>query len=374
MNFNVFRNARKNDNDAPISGEAIHFLDELDQALSNNTVSSFVASVFDSQDSRYIINSFAEFVENCNTDKFEGTFFTVCDALCQNAFRLDERVAILLFSSITSKYYSCEICKTPEASNSSFFSYLVSHLPVTLLERVVWVNFENIDVYFEDLKYLGIYASWRKEIPKYFSFFMELMDEDFKNYMYFAELYPELAPAVYEYVLEIMLGRSTNHFDLILDEDFDLINDFLKPMSELEKYQGYYFASVREYATEILDYPDKYAVMYDVGNYLIENFGIAPDLVNKVIDDCSDDIIDDIMQRLSSNDSKTLFSESYDIYETLDDFFASARAYNRFMDKLPILLMNCGIVLYAVLLRLLGPALELTEYECVCREYIEEIS
>ena len=375
MNFKVFRTAHNGNKEASISNETISFLDELDKAICDDSTDSFISNIFDNYELHYIINSFVEFVENCRTDRFEGTFFTVCDAICRNVSHLDNREAILLISSVTTKYYDYEIYTTREANGNSFFGYLMSHLPATLLERVVWMNFRNIakDLYFEDLKYLGTYTSWRNEIPKYFESFMELMDDDFKNYMYFAEFYPELAPAVYEYVLEIMLGRSTKHFDLILDEDFDLINDFLKPMSELEKYQGYYFASVREYAEEILDYPGKYAVMYDVGNFLIENFNISPNVINKVIDDCSDYLIYDISQKLSTNDDKALFGESYNVYETLNDFFASERAYNRFMNKLPILLMNCGIVLYAVLLRLLGPVFELTESEGICREYIMEI-
>ena len=269
----------------------------------------------------------------------------------------------------TKKYYEQQIYNTAEAIKDSFLDYLMNHLPVTLLEEAVLVNFDNVmsELSIDDVKYIGTYNSWRLEIPRYFRKLMKLfVDENFKSYVNFTSIYPELTPAVYEYVLEAMLDKSEDPVNIIFDDDFDLIDDFLKPMSDLEKYQGYYFASVRKYAKEILDYTDNYAIMYAAGDFLIENFGISPELVNEFIDDETDDFVRYINESHSISDMQSFLNE------TLDDFCSCSRAYNRFMDNLPSLLMTCGIMLYAVLLVHFGPIYELTTSECLCREYFPQ--
>ena len=372
MNFKLFRATHQKSYDTTLKEAMMHdntFLKELKKAIKNNTLDAFIVNIFDNYPFPSAQTSFETFFDSCRTTKFEGTFFTVCDAICRNISHLDKKVAISFVCMFTKKYYEQQIYNTAEAIKDSFLDYLMNHLPVTLLEEAVLVNFDNVmsELSIDDVKYIGTYNSWRLEIPRYFRKLMKLfVDENFKSYVNFTSIYPELTPAVYEYVLEAMLDKSEDPVNIIFDDDFDLIDDFLKPMSDLEKYQGYYFASVRKYAKEILDYTDNYAIMYAAGDFLIENFGISPELVNEFIDDETDDFVRYINESHSISDMQSFLNE------TLDDFCSCSRAYNRFMDNLPSLLMTCGIMLYAVLLVHFGPIYELTTSECLCREYFPQ--
>ena len=372
MNFKLFRATHQKSYDTTLKEAMMDdntFLKELKKAIKNNTLDAFIVNIFDNYPFPSAQTSFETFFDSCRTTKFEGTFFTVCDAICRNISHLDKKVAISFVCMFTKKYYEQQIYKTAEAIKDSFLDYLMNHLPVTLLEEAVLVNFDNVmsELSIDDVKYIGTYNSWRLEIPRYFRKLMKLfVDENFKSYVNFTSIYPELTPAVYEYVLEAMLDKSEDPVNIIFDDDFDLIDDFLKPMSDLEKYQGYYFASVRKYAKEILDYTDNYAIMYAAGDFLIENFGISPELVNEFIDDETDDFVRYINESHSISDMQSFLNE------TLDDFCSCSRAYNRFMDNLPSLLMTCGIMLYAVLLVHFGPIYELTTSECLCREYFPQ--
>lgn len=372
MNFKLFRATHQKSYDTTLKETMMDdntFLKELKKAIKNNTLDAFIVNIFDNYPFPSAQTSFETFFDSCRTTEFEGTFFTVCDAICRNISHLDEKVAISFVCMFTKKYYEQQIYNTAEAINDSFLNYLMNHLPVTLLEEAVLVNFDNVmnELFIDDVKYIGTYNSWRLEIPKYFRKLMELfVDENFKSYVNFTSIYPELTPAVYEYVLEAMLDKSEDPVNIIFDDDFDLIDDFLRPMSDLEKYQGYYFASVRKYAKEILDYADNYAIMYAAGDFLIENFGISPELVNEFIDDETDDFVRYINESHSISDMQSFLNE------TLDDFCSCSRAYNRFMDNLPSLLMTCGIMLYAVLLVHFGPIYELTTSEWLCREYFPQ--
>ena len=371
MNFKLFRATHQKSYDTTLKEAMMDdntFLKELKKAIKNNTLDAFIVNIFDNYPFPSAQTSFETFFDSCRTTKFEGTFFTVCDAICRNISHLDKKVAISFVCMFTKKYYEQQIYNTAEAIKDSFLDYLMNHLPVTLLEEAVLVNFDNVmsELSIDDVKYIGTYNSWRLEIPRYFRKLMKLfVDENFKSYVNFTSIYPELTPAVYEYVLEAMLDKSEDPVNIIFD-DFDLIDDFLKPMSDLEKYQGYYFASVRKYAKEILDYTDNYAIMYAAGDFLIENFGISPELVNEFIDDETDDFVRYINESHSISDMQSFLNE------TLDDFCSCSRAYNRFMDNLPSLLMTCGIMLYAVLLVHFGPIYELTTSECLCREYFPQ--
>ena len=372
MNFKLFRATHQKSYDTTLKETMMDdntFLKELKKAIKNNTLDAFIVNIFDNYPFPSAQTSFETFFDSCRTTKFEGTFFTVCDAICRNISHLDKKVAISFVCMFTKKYYEQQIYNTAEAIKDSFLDYLMNHLPVTLLEEAVLVNFDNVmsELSIDDVKYIGTYNSWRLEIPRYFRKLMKLfVDENFKSYVNFTSIYPELTPAVYEYVLEAMLDKSEDPVNIIFDYDFDLIDDFLKPMSDLEKYQGYYFASVRKYAKEILDYTDNYAIMYAAGDFLIENFGISPELVNEFIDDETDDFVRYINESHSISDMQSFLNE------TLDDFCSCSRAYNRFMDNLPSLLMTCGIMLYAVLLVHFGPIYELTTSECLCREYFPQ--
>ena len=372
MNFKLFRATHQKSYDTTLKETMMDdntFLKELKKAIKNNTLDAFIVNIFDNYPFPSAQTSFETFFDSCRTTKFEGTFFTVCDAICRNISHLDKKVAISFVCMFTKKYYEQQIYNTAEAIKDSFLDYLMNHLPVTLLEEAVLVNFDNVmsELSIDDVKYIGTYNSWRLEIPRYFRKLMKLfVDENFKSYVNFTSIYPELTPAVYEYVLEAMLDKSEDPVNIIFDDDFDLIDDFLKPMSDLEKYQGYYFESVRKYAKEILDYTDNYAIMYAAGDFLIENFGISPELVNEFIDDETDDFVRYINESHSISDMQSFLNE------TLDDFCSCSRAYNRFMDNLPGLLMTCGIMLYAVLLVHFGPIYELTTSECLCREYFPQ--
>ena len=372
MNFKLFRATHQKSYDTTLKEAMMDdntFLKELKKAIKNNTLDAFIVNIFDNYPFPSAQTSFETFFDSCRTTEFEGTFFTVCDAICRNISHLDKKVAISFVCMFTKKYYEQQIYNTAEAIKDSFLDYLMNHLPVTLLEEAVLVNFDNVmsELSIDDVKYIGTYNSWRLEIPRYFRKLMKLfVDENFKSYVNFTSIYPELTPAVYEYVLEAMLDKSEDTVNIIFDDDFDLIDDFLKPMSDLEKYQGYYFASVRKYVKEILDYTDNYAIMYAAGDFLIENFGISPELVNEFIDDETDDFVRYINESHSISDMQSFLNE------TLDDFCSCSRAYNRFMDNLPSLLMTCGIMLYAVLLVHFGPIYELTTSECLCREYFPQ--
>ena len=372
MNFKLFRATHQKSYDTTLKETMMDdntFLKELKKAIKNDTLDAFIVNIFDNYPFPSAQTSFETFFDSCRTTKFEGTFFTVCDAICRNISHLDKKVAISFVCMFTKKYYEQQIYNTAEAIKDSFLDYLMNHLPVTLLEEAVLVNFDNVmsELSIDDVKYIGTYNSWRLEIPRYFRKLMKLfVDENFKSYVNFTSIYSELTPAVYEYVLEAMLDKSEDPVNIIFDDDFDLIDDFLKPMSDLEKYQGYYFASVRKYAKEILDYTDNYAIMYAAGDFLIENFGISPELVNEFIDDETDDFVRYINESHSISDMQSFLNE------TLDDFCSCSRAYNRFMDNLPSLLMTCGIMLYAVLLVHFGPIYELTTSECLCREYFPQ--
>lgn len=346
------------------------FLRKLKRAIRYKKLDAFIIKLFDTYPFTIVQASFVTFFDNCCTTKFDGTFFTVCDAICRNISLLDEEAAISLISLLTQKYYEHQIYDTAEAFGHSLFSYMMTHLPDNLLEEAVLANFDEFvdDLYFEDIKYLGIYSSWRKELPKYFRNIMYLFScRDFDDYINFTKLYPELAPAVYEYMLEIMINESESDIEIYVYDDFDLIDDFLRPISDLERYQGYYFENVRKYARKILDIPETYDIFLYTCDFMVENFEVFPELVNQAIDDNTDEIVRYIDNMHSDDDILELVDS--DIF---NDFFRSSRAYDRFMGKLPYLLKKHGILLYSVLLSILGPIYDLSSSKKFCRECLLE--
>lgn len=376
MNFKIFQatqQEKKTDQSdkAHLKAKKI-FFEQIQSAINNETIYDFIQETFEEYDTEKLC-LLASFYEEYDFSKSRVDFFYVFDAICRNIYLLDDFHAKNIIQMIVETYYARHIYKIVKDDDMSLLRYLMTRLPATLLEETVLLNYAEIvdEIKYEDISFISTYASWRRKIPEYFENFMYLLDHTkFENFANFINMFPEYSSLVYEYILKCMLGEGNIAYIIDFGHGFDLVDDLLQPMADLEKYQGCYFSCIREYAVDILDYADTYPLMYEAGELLIEEFGISENLVNKIIDDTTDDYIHYMYECLSNNVT-TAFQTSSDIFETLNDIFVSSKAYNRFMDTLPTLLTSCGIVLYSILLCLLGPVPELVNNQSLCSEYLE---
>lgn len=377
MNFKIFQSARKSQktdqpNETQLS-TSTEFVSQFKCALDNGSVDKFIADLFKRRDVGDLCDILSSFFESFEFLSSKWTFFYVFDAVCRHIYLLDQPLAKNIIQIIVATYYAKNIYNDVKEAYVSLLNYLVTNLPATLLEDAVLSNYVDIvnELNYEDIDFIAMYPSWRRKIPECFDVFMRLMmNESFENFVDFANKFPECAPLVYEHILLCMLGKGDDSYYISSAHRFDFIEDLLQPMADLEKYQGCYFGCIRSYAIDILDYTDEYADMFNVGEFLIEEFKVPADLIYSTFDATIDECISYVYESFSRQMNLSIINAP-DVLDTLNDLFVSKRAYERFMDKLPCLLINCGIVLYTVLLCLLGPIPELVNNQSLCNEYFE---
>lgn len=384
MNFKVFGAARNRNSGALVKPKSFFlaphkrhhegvvieltaFSEALAQSVNNDTVNSFIAKTFtqhnEFESERVLVESFADFFQNfdhyCNEDDFFPIFYSIC--LNHNLIKEDTFSDILLLACIAFFNYKINVYRPW----FSILDELIQNLPLSLVEDAVYENMidilEDSNLRLIDLNYLTYFDSWRRKINENSKIAIQTALSFENGIEKFIQLFPELTAEVYEYIFEKTLVNDKNIWTFTDTYDFDFIDSILKPMADLEKYQGCYFKIVREKVSEILKYlccHGQYVSLYHATNFLIEEFKISEVEVACIYQKCLHDSIETVCQLLD--------------IASITHLLCIAEAYDYFLENLPYLLSEYGISLYAILLKLLGPITAITSKEFCCKEYLEQ--
>lgn len=375
MNFKVFKaardsfNSRKGKYDFVSPSTHEDFVKMLNQAIRMDNVNTFVVNTFNTLSFQSIYYNFYEsFHSMKDNTTLRESFFYVFSMICRHLSLLDTGNAFKLVNMICRQYYELGVYKFYD---TCLLSHLMSDLPKEILENVVITNFGNIvkDLRFNDVHYLSTYASWRRSISQNFEELIKSFNNEFDNFVAFANMFPEYATRIYEYLIIAIAENKPECYHLLNYGLWNLIDDVLCPLADIEKYQYYYSLALRDNVEGLLKNAETVSIMYETADFLVEEFDISAHTVNSIIDANTDKVIDEILTAMDSSEGDSeQFDNAQYVTEILQNFFDSPRAYYRFMDNLPELLSKCGIVLYAILVKILGPAPELIKCEPMCYE------
>lgn len=381
MNFKVFGLARNKNNSnmlvkATRAFEAAHkyhgnalivehdvFNKALAEAVDEGNINQFIRTIFTEYSEFEVASSFVDFFENfkhyCISDDFPSIFY----AICFNINLISDEIASKILSLACEAYYHNDFDQ--ELHPFNMLSELIENLPLPLVEDAVLDNVCNIfwdkNLRLSDFKYFTYFESWHKMIVTNLQQVFQAVSEYEAGFEEFVDLFPELTPQVYEYIFEKVLANDECIWNIVDDDDFDFIDSILKPMADYEKYQGYYFETIREKALEIFEYLSshgKYLEMYYACDFLAEEFGISKEEV------------DELFKRRLYESIEKVCKISTDL-EALSRLLSIPEGYDYLMENIAYLLSEYGIILYALLIKLLGPIPAITSKEFCCREYIE---
>lgn len=344
----------------------------LKTAINNYNIDNFVANAFNNLDFPTAYYNFYQFFRSMEDDKnLRKSFFRVFDAICKNSSLLANYCAAKLINMICRRYFDIKHLDNDAFDEISIIRFIMNNVQSKLRENVVIANFDNIvkDSYYEDIQYFSVFNSWRELIGKYFEDFMKLMGENYNYFISFSKIFPEYTNRVYEYLLSMIINGQFDFSYYV--EDFSLINHILEPMADIEKYSSYYFSIIRDNVERILDLTCSYSESNDVASFLIKEFDIPVDSIDKFVNEDTTIFINNILRIFCPRKyDERIFSEIPELIEILKDFLASSnKAYYDFLDNLPLLIDKCGIFLYATLITVIGPIPELTKYESLCYDY-----
>lgn len=343
------------------------FSEALADAVNNDTVNNFIKKTFtehnEFESERVLVESFADFFQNfdhyCNDDDFFPIFYSIC--LNHNLIKEDTVSDILVLACIAFFNYEINVYHPC----FSILDELIQNLPLPLVEEAVYENLIDIlqdsNLRLIDLNYLTYFDSWRRKINENSETAIQTALSFKDGVPKFIQLFPELTTEVYEYVLEKTLTNDENVWTFTDSDNFDFIDSILKPMADLEKYQGCYFKIIREKVSEVLKYlcyHGQYVSLYHATNLLTEEFNIP-----EVEVAC-------IYQKYLCNSVETV-CQLLDV-ASLAHLLCIAEAYDYILGNLPYLLSEYGISLYSILLKLLGPVPAITSKEFCCKEYLEQ--
>ena len=248
----------------------------------------------------------------------------------------------------------------PENLYTEPFDQIIASMDPFYLEDAVVYDFEKILPHrlAEDYRFFKLYPSWldliKRHLDDILSQFADM--DDFKTFLIF---FPEHSQEVYEYLLEQYLVNP-NFIDGIC-----MVDDILIPMADLERYQNYHFFIVREWAIDILDVTSTYGEIWDILQVLEQYF----DMPREYFETYLQQEFKKTVNSFDEQNSSDVFYGIEDI-ETLKDFFKDEEAYCTFMDYLPTLIAHCGISLYAMMVKLLGPVKEVLDLHDYCAEFL----
>lgn len=384
MNFKVFGAARNRNSGAlakpksfflaphkrqheGIIIELSAFSEALAKAIDDDNLNDFIKKTFikhnEFESEKVLVESFADFFQNfsryCNEDEFFPIFYSIC--LNHNLLKEESISDILALACIA--FFNCKI-NVYQPSFSMLYE-LVQNVPLPLIEEAVNENMVNIledtNLRLADFSYLTYFNSWRQKICDNFEVAIRSALSFQNGAEKFIQLFPEYAPQVYEYIFEKVITDDAIVWEIVGDDHFDFIDNVLKSMADYEKYQGYYFKIIREKVAEVFQYLSvhgKYHTMYYTADFLIEEFGICEEEVIELFKRHLYESIDGACERL-------------DII-SIERLLSIAEAYDYILEDLPFLLSEHGILLYAQLIKLLGPIPAITSKEFCCRQYIEQ--
>lgn len=250
------------------------------------------------------------------------------------------------------------------------FSDIIACMDPMYLEDSVAANFENIffDHNVEDYKYLRLYPSWMKLLAENLETIMISYLHNLKEYKKLIELFPEFSAQIYEFLLDEYIHKD-DFDDKDVGKEIDIIDDVLIPMSDLERYQGYYFPIIRQIGVEILDACDTYAEMWDILWALENYFDIPRKQYKEIINSHFEDFVYSYSRHNSAiNCEPAIYN--LDDFGILNEFIRDQKAYWYFMDCLPRLIIDSGLDLYTILIKLLGPVKEVVDLHDYCAEFI----
>lgn len=348
--------------------ELTAFSEALAKSVNNDTVNSFIAKTFtqhnEFESERVLVESFADFFQNfdhyCNEDDFFPIFYSIC--LNHNLIKEDTFSDILLLACIAFFNYKINIYRPW----FSILDELIQNLPLSLVEDAVYENMIDIlqdsNLRLIDLNYLTYFGSWRQKVCDNFEIAIQTVLSFQNGVESFIQLFPELTFQTYECLLNKILADDKEVWNIVDKDDFDFIDTILKPMADLEKYQGCYFKIVREKASEIFTYlrvrGGKYISMYYTACVLIEDFKISQDEVIELFKRQLYEAVETVCKLFDS--------------DGLSRLLAIEEAYDYILENSHFLLAEHGIQLYSLLITLLGPIPEIVSKEFCCKEYIEQ--
>lgn len=385
MNFKVFGFARNRNNPNTLvnasrvlgaphkhRGDAIvveHdvFNKALAKAVDEGNVNQFIRATFSKntefESSTLLVESFEDFFSNFRLYCVSDDFFSIFYAICFNINLLSDEIASQILSLACEAYYSNSFDQKLNSLN--MLDELIENLPLPLVEDAVLDNISSIlddkTLLLSNFKYFTYFESWHKMIVTNLRKVLQVVSGYEAGFEEFIELFPELTSQVYEYIFEKVLVDDECIWNIVDDDDFDFIDSILKPMADYEKYQGYYFEIIREKVPEIFEYLSshgKYLEMYYACDFLVEEFGFSKEEV------------DELFKRRLYESVEKVCKISTDL-EALSRLISIPEGYDYLMENIAYLLSEYGIILYALLIKLLGPIPAITSKEFCCREYIE---
>ena len=257
----------------------------------------------------------------------------------------------------------------PEEMFQAPFADIMACMDPMYLEDAVCSEFDNIfkNRKIDDFKYLRLYPSWMsllaKKLDDIFIYCFKKMS-DFKKFIKF---FPEFTYEVYEFLINEYIYGSD--YDDGIEDKIDIVNDVIIPISDLERYQSYHFSSIREKDLYILDTCDSYSEMWDIIWAFETYLGIPREHYHDYLVFCFDEFVDSFDEHHYAMNSFPAIYDSDD-FEVLKEFIRDAEAYWYLMDKAPKLIMENGLDLYTMLIKVIGPIKEIIDLHDFCSEFI----
>lgn len=258
----------------------------------------------------------------------------------------------------------------PEEMFKAPFADIMACMDPMYLEDAVCADFDNIfkNRSVDDFRYIRLYPRWMNLLAEklddvFIYCFTKL--SDFKK---FIKLFPEFTYEVYEFMINEYIYGSDYDTDGIKDE-LNIVDDVIIPISDLERYQGYHFSSIREKGVAILDTCDSYSEMWDI-IWAFETYLEVPrEYYHDYLTFYFYEFVDSFDEHYYAINNTPAIYGSED-FETLKGFIKDAEAYWYLMDKAPKLVMENGLDFYTMLIKVIGPVKEIIDLHDFCAEFI----
>ena len=249
----------------------------------------------------------------------------------------------------------------PENMYAAPFEDIIACMDPQYLKDAVIFDFAKLLPYrsLRDYRFFRMYPEWENLFSEHLE---EILCEftHVGDFHVIVKLFPEHATEIYEFLLEQYLLTS----DTWISENISVIDDILIPMADLERYQYGKFDIVRNRCLEILDATNSYAELWEILQIFDQYFDMPRDYFNEYLQNEFKEFVDSYMENG--------MDYPVDDYEALAEFFMDCEAYQFFMDNLPELMEECGIMLYAILIQLLGSNKEVIQLHDCCKELYPE--
>lgn len=270
-----------------------------------------------------------------------------------------------LFKKNDSNYGKKGFLAIPETMYDAPFANIIACMDPDYLEDAVLYDFDKIIPHrkADEYRYFRMYPSWISLFGEKLHEIMCNHIEHFCDFKKIIEYFPEYVVDVYEFLIEsyIMLDNIT--------QEMDIIEDVLIPIADLERYQNHYFPVIRKRALELLEASESYTVMWD----MLQVFEQYYDMPRKIFNDYLEQSFVDLIINFNEKDwvrhnCAVIYGE--EDYHILSEAFKDRETYEFFMNNLPRLIIDNGLDLYTMLIKILGPNKEVLALHDYCAQFM----